>query len=277
MRGGLLRGVGRAALNGLVTLLIVLALWQLALTLFHVNAFIAKRPADVWRYLFVPDPMNAGDPTNTPGAHRHLVMSLTGRTLADAGLGFGTGLALATLLAIVFTLSKTVEAAAMPLALFLRAVPLVAIAPIIILITGIGTTASVATLAAIVVLFPALASVLFGLSRASAESLDLIHVYGGSSLKAMTKVAVPGALPSIFAAARVSVPGAITGALLAEWLSTGKGIGGAIITFSSSAEFGALWSAVAAITVLTLVLYNLVQMLENAVLAGMGMTQAAPS
>jgi ABC-type nitrate/sulfonate/bicarbonate transport system permease component len=174
---------------------------------------------------------------------------------------------------VLFTLSKTVEAGVMPLALLLRSVPLVSIAPVIILVTGRGTQASVAVIGSIVVLFPALAAVLFGLSRANPESLDLVRVYGGGSLAALRRVAVPGALPSVFAAARVSVPGAITGALLAEWLSTGKGIGGMIQKFNAAAQFDELWSSVAIITVITLLLYDLVQLAENVVLARMGMSQ----
>jgi ABC-type nitrate/sulfonate/bicarbonate transport system permease component len=154
-----------------------------------------------------------------------------------------------------------------------RSIPLVSIAPVIILLTGRGTTASVAVIGSIVVLFPALASILFGLSRASQQSLDLVKVYGGGNLTALTKVAIPGALPSLFAAARVSVPGAVTGALLAEWLSTGKGIGGMIQKFNASAKFDDLWASVAIITLITLLLYNLVQIVENIALARAGMSQ----
>ena len=117
-----------------------------------------------------------------------------------------------------------------------------------------------------------LAAVLFGLSQASRQSLDLVAVYGGSRLTAIRKISLPGALPSIFAAARVSVPGAVTGALLAEWLSTGKGIGGNIQKLPAAARFDDLWAAVAIITVVTLVLYNLVQLLESVALERMGMT-----
>ena len=69
----------------------------------------------------------------------------------------------------------------------------------------------------------------------------------------------------------MSVPGAVTGALLAEWLSTGTGIGGTIQKFNASARFDDLWASVAIITFVTLVLYNLVQLVENVVLARMGM------
>ena len=66
----------------------------------------------------------------------------------------------------------------------------------------------------------------------------------------------------------------MTGALLAEWLSTGQGIGGMIQKFSASARFDDLWASVALITIITLVLYNLVQVAETAVLARMGMSTA---
>jgi ABC-type nitrate/sulfonate/bicarbonate transport system permease component len=264
------KSVGRSVLNAVLTLGIVLGLWQAVVSFTSVSPYVAKGPVDVWNYLFVTEP----GAHSTAAEHRQLMWDLTQQTLQDAAIGFVVGMTLAIVLAVLFTLSKTVEAGVMPLALLLRSVPLVSIAPVIILVTGRGTQASVAVIGTIVVLFPALASVLFGLSRASKESLDLVRVYGGGSYAALRKVSVPGALPSMFAAARVSVPGAVTGALLAEWLSTGKGIGGMIQKFNASAQFDALWASVAIITVITLVLYNLVQLAENVVLARMGMSQS---
>lgn len=262
------RTVGRSLLNAAITLVVVLALWQGVVSLTGISTYVAKGPLDVWNFLFVTDP----DARSTAAEHRDVLFPLAGKTLLDASLGFVVGMAIAVVLAVSFTLSKTVEAGVMPLALLLRSVPLVSIAPVIILLTGRGTAASVAVIGSIVVLFPALASVLFGLSQASRQSLDLVKVYGGGNVAALRKVAIPGALPSLFAAARVSVPGAVTGALLAEWLSTGKGIGGMIQKFNATAQFDNLWSSVAIITIVTLVLYNLVQLLENVVLARMGMT-----
>lgn len=262
------RAAGRALLNTVLTLAIVLGLWQAVISLTTVSPYVAKGPMEVWRFLFVTDPSASA----TSGERRGLLLDLAQKTLADAALGFAVGMVVAVVLAMLFTLSKAVEAGVMPLALLLRSVPLVSIAPVIILLTGRGSDASVAVIGTIVVLFPALASVLFGLSRASQQSLDLVRVYGGGSVQALAKVALPGALPSLFAAARVSVPGAVTGALLAEWLSTGQGIGGQIAKFNASAQFDNLWASVAIITVITLLLYNVVQALENLVLARMGMT-----
>jgi ABC-type nitrate/sulfonate/bicarbonate transport system permease component len=258
----------RGVINAVATLVIVLLLWQAIISFSGISPYVAKGPLEVWNFLFVDNP---DKPDRTAFDNRAALAPLVLQTLTDSLIGFVVGMITATILAMMFTLSKTVESGVMPLALLLRSIPLVSIAPVIILITGRGTTASVAVIGTIVVLFPALAAIMFGLSRASKESLDLVRVYGGNSFTALTKVSIPGALPSLFAAARVSVPGAVTGALLAEWLSTGTGIGGSIVKFSASARFDDLWASVAIITLVTLVLYNIVQLIENIVLARMAM------
>jgi ABC-type nitrate/sulfonate/bicarbonate transport system permease component len=265
----LLHALGRSAIYTVITLVIVLIAWQAVVTYGGISSYVGKGP-DVWNFLFVNDP----SASTTAAEHRAELFPLLDQTLRDAALGFAVGITIAAGLSMAFTLSKTVESGVMPLALLLRSVPLVAIAPVIMLITGRGTTASVAVIATIVVLFPALASMMFGLSRASRQSLDLVHVYGGGNLTALKKVAIPGALPSFFAAARVSVPGAVTGALLAEWLSTGKGIGGSIQKYNAGAQFDKLWAAVALITIATLLLYNLVAAVETSVLSRMGMAES---
>ncbi|WP_228804699.1 ABC transporter permease [Nocardia higoensis] len=273
MSRAMVRAVRRALVDAVLTVLIVIALWQAVVSFAGVSPYVAKGPVEVFEFLFVDE---AGAKAGGLAAdNRAALRPLTVQTLQDAGLGFVVGMTIAVTLAVIFSLSRAVEAGVLPLALLLRSVPLVAISPVIILITGRGTTASVAAIGSIVVLFPALASVLYGLGRASPDSLDLVRVYGGGSARALRMVALPGALPSIFAAARVSVPGAVTGALLAEWLSTGKGIGGSIQKFSAAAKFDELWASVAVITAITLVLYNVVQLMENAVLARMGMGKQA--
>lgn len=261
-RRGLRRTLLRSLGNAGITLLVLLLLWQAIVSLTGISPYIAKGPLDVWTFLVTAPKAEA---------NRAQMFPLVGQTLLDAWIGFVVGMIVAIVLAIAFSLFKAIEAGVMPLVLLLRTIPLVSIAPVIILVTGRGTPASVAVIGTVVVLFPALANVLFGLSRASQQSLDVVHVFGGGRFTALRKVNLPGALPSVFAAARVSVPGAVTGALLAEWLSTGTGIGGSILKFNAQAQFAQLWTSIALITLITLVLYNLVQIVENIVLARMGM------
>ncbi|MFD1715368.1 ABC transporter permease [Amnibacterium flavum] len=259
---GIGRAIGRSSLVGLSTLVIVLLIWLGVVYLTGISPYVAKGPLDVVNFLFIEEDAAA----NRAELWANLLV-----TLRHSAIGFVAGLIAAIIGAILFRLSRTIESALMPVATLLRSVPLVAIAPVIILAFGFGSDASVAVIGGIVVLFPALVTIAFGLKNASPQMLDVVAVYGGGTMTAVRKVALPGALPSLFAAIRVSVPGAITGALLAEVLSTGDGIGRAAVTYATQAKFPDLWAAVVVVTVVSLVLYQLVQIIEAVVLARMGM------
>ncbi|GAA2569597.1 ABC transporter permease [Microbacterium binotii] len=243
------------------TLVGVLALWVGVLALFNISPLIAKGPVDVWNYLFtVP----------AAEANRELMFGNLAVTLGHSVIGFVSGLVVAILGASLFQLSKGAEHALMPVAMLLRSVPLIAMAPVIIMIFG-RDIATVAVIGGIVVLFPALVNISFGLKSASAQMNDLVEVYGGGAWAKLRKVAMPSSLPAFFAAVRISVPGAITGALLAEWLAVGGGIGGSIAGYIPQAQFSALWTSVVLVTAVSLILYNVIQIVEDVVLARMGM------
>ncbi|MBO0983392.1 ABC transporter permease [Rathayibacter sp. SD072] len=261
--GATLKSLRKSALIALSTIVIVLAIWIGVILFSGVSPYVIKGPWDVWDHLVTGE---------SAAEHRAELGALFAVTLWDSFIGFAAGLAVAIVVAILFRLSKGVEHALMPFALLLRSVPLIAMAPLIILVFGQGTVASVAVVGGIVVLFPALVTIAFGLNNASPQMLDVVSVYGGSTLTAIRKVAIPGALPSLFAAIRVSVPGAITGALLAEWLSTGNGIGGSISGWSAQARFDDVWSAVVLVTGVSLVLYTVVQVIETFVLSRMSLS-----
>jgi len=260
------KAVGKSVLIGLSTFVIVLLLWLAVLAFFGISPYIAKGPLDVWDFLFVDD---------DAAANRAILGANLGVTMGHALTGFIVGLVVAILGAILFRVSKGAESALMPVAMLLRSVPLIALAPVIILIFGNGSQASVAVIGGIVVLFPALVTMVFGLKAASPQMLDVVAVYGGGTLTAVRKVALPGALPSLFAAIRISVPGAITGALLTEMLSTGDGVGFSTLQYIPQAKFADLWAAVVVVTAISLALYFVVQVLETIVLTRMGMNTDA--
>lgn len=264
-RRNLLRAVARSLGTFALTLVVVVALWVGVIELFGISSYVAKGPLDVWEYLVTDE---------DAGEHRSLLATELGISLGDAFIGFVAGLVVALLAATAFRLSRGVEQALMPIAMLLRSVPLIAMAPLIILIFGRQVT-TVAVIAGIVVLFPALVTIVFGLNSASPQMLDVVSVYGGSPWTALRKVALPASLPSFFAAVRISVPGALTGALLAEWLATGDGIGSAIQTAYAQVQFSLVWSAVVVVTAVSLVLYNVVQLLETVVLARMGVSDTS--
>ncbi|MBA8817578.1 ABC-type nitrate/sulfonate/bicarbonate transport system permease component [Microbacterium halimionae] len=259
---GALKAFAWGLLTFIGTIVAVLAVWVGVLWAFQISPLIGKGPADVWAYLFeVP----------AAAANREMIFGNLWVTLGDAVIGFVAGLIVAILGAGLFQLSKGAESALMPVAMLLRSVPLVAMAPVIILIFGRDFW-TVAVIGGIVVLFPALVNISFGLKSASPQMNDLVEVYGGGAWKKLSTVAMPTSLPAFFAAVRISVPGAITGALLAEWLAVGGGIGGSIAGYVPQAQFSALWASVVVVTAASLILYNVIQIVEDVVLARMGMT-----
>ncbi|HLY84707.1 MAG TPA: ABC transporter permease [Acidimicrobiales bacterium] len=263
------RGSAWARLAGnlgsvLVSIVVALVLWEGFIRLYHVDKVIAKDPLDVWRYLFTAHADKVHG-FRSAAENRTVLFHNLKTTMRDAALGYVAGILLAMVVASVFVLQRTVEQTFMPVALVLRSVPLVAMAPLITLIFGRDVLA-VSVIGGIVCFFPALVNIMFGLRATPRSSLDLMASYGASKLTTLRKVLVPSAMPSIFASLRINVPAAIIGALLAEWLATGKGSGNEMLTVVNTFDYGELWAAVVLVTLVSMVLYSVVSAVEAAVL-----------
>jgi ABC-type nitrate/sulfonate/bicarbonate transport system permease component len=252
-------GLGRAVGTALLMLAILAVVWVVSVALVD-NTFVAKGPAAVYEFLFTRD-----DAAQT----RARLAAGLGVTLGDAAIGFVAGMLAAIVAAALIVLSRQVEAAVMPVALILRAVPLIALTPIIRLLFT-DELVRVAVVSGIVVLFPALVNIVQGLRSVSAPLSDVVHVYGGGPVALLVKVAFPSALPALFASVRISVPGAITGALLAEWLITGRGIGSMVVNAVGRSENNLVWACVLVVTLASLALYMVAQIIESFVLARYG-------
>jgi ABC-type nitrate/sulfonate/bicarbonate transport system permease component len=252
--------IARPLLNLAFVLAAAVAAWYALVTLTGVSELTTRLPQDVVGYLFTEE---------DAGENRSEVLGALGQTLIDAGIGFVAGLTAATLLATAMVLWKGIEAATMPMVMVVRTVPLVALAPVITLLFGNGFWC-VAVMSGIVVLFPALVNIAFGLRSVTPQMRDVVTVYGGTSWDVLRRVAYPTALPSIFAAIRISVPGAITGALIAEYFTTTDSVGKAVNTSLALYQYDQLWSLIVVVTLVSVVGYMLAQLAESFVLARYG-------
>jgi ABC-type nitrate/sulfonate/bicarbonate transport system permease component len=262
--GGILRRAGHSILQLVLTVVIVIAAWELFLRAFGLSPLVGKRPEAVWAYLFT-----------APGsaANRSAVASALLVTVGDAGVGFLAGLVAGVIVAILFTLSRPLEHTFLPVALMVRSVPFIAMTPVIVLVFGRGI-ATVAVISGLVVFFPTLINMAFGLRSASALTVDLVRAYGGGSLDQLGRVALPSSLPSLFASARIAVPGALIGALLAEWLATGGGLGSRMLNDGTTFQYADLWACVVVLTVVSAFLYFCIGLIETVVLARFGSSNA---
>jgi sulfonate transport system permease protein len=242
----------REALNflcfSLISLALILGLWDGALRLFNLDPYFAKTPVAVWDFLF------SGPEASS---NRSVLESALWTTLRDAGFGFVLGGVLACVIAGIVVLSPNLEREIMPWAITLRAIPLVALAPLLSLVFGRGVVAAMAV-CAIVTFFPTLVLVTGGLRSAAPSSVDLVTALGGGRWVVMRKVRIPSALPALFASARIAAPSALLGAVVTEWTVTGNGLGYVMIIASETSAFAQLWAAVVVITAASLLLYGLI-------------------
>ncbi len=232
---------------------VTLGVWTAAIKMLRLSSYFAVDPAGVWSYLF------SG---SQAGEDRSLVFGQLGVTLEDAALGFVSGLVVASALAAVMVMIPRVSKEVMPWAVALRSVPLVAIAPLISVELGRGI-ASVLAICAIVTFFPTLVFMVGGLRGAPAAALDLLRACGGRTWSEFTKVRAPTALPALFHSARVAAPGALLAAILIEWTATGNGMGAQMIVASETSQYPQLWSDVAVVTAVSLLLYAGLGILER--------------
>lgn len=247
------RGGWRAVAWSVLTVAVLVLLWDVALRVFDVSPFVGKSPLDVAAFFFTAD---------DAAANRAQILAETATTLGHAAIGFTAGLGVAIIVAMLFVLIPALELAIMPLAMMMRSVPLVALAPIVILIFG-RDIMTLSVIGGLVVFFPALVNLTMGLRSTPPQMTDLISVYGGRGPTVMRMVRIPAALPALFSSIRIAIPGAIGGALLAEWLATGNGLGYGIVSAIGRSDNTFVWACVVAITVSSLLLYGLASILER--------------
>jgi ABC-type nitrate/sulfonate/bicarbonate transport system permease component len=248
----------RRVLGGLVAgVVILIGAWEIATLTIHIPPLVFKSPASVGSYLVTG---------SGAAGHRSLVFAALGTTLRDALIGYLIGSALAMAVSCLFSLSVLAEGIVLPVAILLQSVPLLALAPLITIEFGRGLV-SVTVITTVITFLPTLLTVTLGLRSCPPSSADLVQAYGGGRLFFLRHVAIPSAVPSMFAAMRLAAPTSLIGALLAEYLATGNGVGDILATSQTTYDYGEIWSAVALIGICGLLLYAVVSLIEIPILA----------
>lgn len=256
---GWLQGV----VTAVITFAMLLAGWQLAISVSDVSTYLTKSPIDVWNYLFVD-----GDFTPASAAERRALLApMIGVTLFHAGIGLVFGVSLGFVGSVAMSVSRTLRAMFLPIALVLQTVPLIAMAPVIYAVFGAGALTA-AVIAGVVTFFPLLMNISTGLDAASGETVDLVHAYGGGRWQLLWRVRLPAALPHLFAGLKIAAPATISAATLFEFLFSFEGLGANLLTSRSYSDYGLLWTLVVLTIAIALAAYGLVVLAERLVLVG---------
>ena len=173
-----------------------------------------------------------------------------------AGLGF------ALFLAVLGEVKPGIAQSLLPVALITQTMPLVALTPFLVLLLGRGPLVTV-VITVSVTFFPAFVTIAQGLQLVSRSAFDLCRAYGASTLNELRLVALPSAVPYLFAAAKLAVPRALLGVMIAEWLATGKGLGNLMNQSRGFLDYGMIWTVAVASVLISLLLYQLIVFAER--------------
>lgn len=189
------------------------------------------------------------------------------RTALAALTGLSISIVLGTLTAFAFSQSALVRRAFYPYAVLLQTVPIIAIAPIVIVSLGRGFS-SVAVVSAILSLFPIITSTTTGLLQVDGTLLDLFRLYRASRWQTLLKLRVPAALPYLISGIRIASGSSIVGAIVGEFFvgDGTPGLGSMIQRKSASLVLSELYATVGAATVLGTLVFGLITVLGETVL-----------
>ena len=199
-------------------------------------------------------------------------------TLSSTLLGFVLGTALGVLLAVGIVHSRTLDASLMPWIITSQTIPILAIAPMVIVVLGsLGLTGLVpkAIISMYLAFFPVAVGMVKGLRAPTSIDLDLLRTYDASRLQTFLKLRLPTALPFLFASMKVGVAISLVGAIVGE-LPTGAvaGLGARLLAGSYYGQTVQIWSALVVASFVAAMLVVVIGLIERAVLNRMGVRPA---
>ena len=226
----------------LALILTILGLWQGAIWLGQLPAFLLPSPVAVAEALWL----------NRAEIARH-----AGHTLTEVVLGFALGAALGAALAVAMGYWEGLARVLRPILTFSQTIPVFALAPILTLWLGFGMAPKIAV-TVLIVIFPVASAFLDGLSRTPQAALDLAQVMGASRLRIMRHLRIPAALPQLATGLRLAAVYAPIGAVIGEWVGGARGLGALMIHANGRMKTDLVFAALLVLSVLTVIFAQLV-------------------
>ncbi len=240
---------------GFITLSLVvgLILWQAFTAYSDIPSFIFPTPLDVWE--------------------KFLSVFLDGSllfhtlvTLREVLIGLTLGLSAATLTGYFLAKSRTVERVLSPYIVASQSIPIVAIAPLLVIWLGPGIFSKILT-SALIVFFPVLVNTIVGIRSVPGELYELMKSLQANHWQRIIKLEIPAALPVFLGGLRIGATLAVIGAVVGEFVGADKGLGFLVNVGRGLYDTSLVFVAVFTLVILALVLYGSVVFLESRLLS----------
>lgn len=238
----------------LAVFVVVMVLWQVLPPKLGVEPYILPRPTEVWDAI-----------KEHSGDFWHAVLTSAWTAFA----GFVLSGVLGVIAACAMATWKPIERTLFPYMVLLSTVPIIAVAPLIVVWFGTGNV-SILIITVIVGFFPIVANTVIGLQSASTSSVDLFRIYHASRLQTLVKLRFPTALPFLMASLKVTATLAVIGTIVGEYVAgtggSSGGLGYIVIVAANRLETNLVFAAAIASALLGIAFFGLVGLLTSKVL-----------
>ena len=228
----------------------LIALWWAVVAIFQVKPFIAPSPWAVLQTLYVK---------------RDVLLANLLPTAGEALGGFLLGNLVAIAVATLFVHNRRLQEIFFPVVVMFNSIPVVAKAPILVLLMGNGVEPKIA-IAALVCFFPTLVNSVRGLEAVNPQAMELMRVLSASKREIFFKLRVFSALPYLFSALRIAASMSVIGAVVGEWIGATQGIGAMIIQATYNFDSALLYAAIVMSAALSGTAFMVIVALERAII-----------
>ena len=250
-RGGGVRGVVAPALVvvALVAAWEAAAQWDLLADLLSIRDFLVPAPSEIAEALW---------------EERALLADNAWVTLQEVLAGFALALAAGLSLAVVIHLSETARRAIYPLLVASQTVPIVVLAPVLVVWFGFGIVPKLLIIA-LICFFPITVNAYDGLRSVDPELTKMLRTLGAGRMQILRRAELPWALPFAFSGAKIAIAVAVIGAVFAEWAGSDSGLGHLILITSGELSTALTFAAIVVLSAIAIGLFALLSLLERRV------------
>ncbi|UOM32936.1 ABC transporter permease [Acuticoccus sp. I52.16.1] len=228
--------VARAALKSAVAAAVLVGLWWGLVYLLQPPRYVFPAPADVWEAYVTRGAMLARN---------------TAITAAEIVIGLGAGLAAGAATALTIAATPLARRLVLPVVVATQALPVFAIAPLLVVWLGYGMASKIA-MAGLIIYFPVATAYAEAMSRVDPRLVDLARIAGATRWQVLWTIRAPGGLPGLAAGAKVAATVAPIGAVVGEWVGASAGLGFVMVNANARSQTGVMFAALGLLAVLAL-------------------------
>ena len=226
----------------------IIIIWEAVVRVYGIPLYVLPSPTEVISALFA-------DGKNLAGHGAVTVM--------EALAGMGIALVLALALGIAMDGFPAVKQGIYPLLVVTQTVPMIVLAPILIIYLGFGMAPKILTVV-LMCFFPVVVSFSDGMEQLDKEYVNLVRSYGAGKWQIYKLVKIPAALPSLISGLKVSATYSISGAVVGEWIGSQSGLGYYLLRVKNSYMLDKVFACVVVIIVLSLMMNWLIRLVQMA-------------